>query len=238
VLADPSQSAPEHFGRYRLIERIGRGGMAEVFRAYVEGHEGFRDTLAIKRIRPEKADSADIVDLFRNEARVCALLAHPNVVHTYDAGQIGGTPFIAMEYLRGHDLAAVMRASRLRLAAVPPLVAGQIARQVALGLEHAHGARFADGRAAEIIHRDVTPSNVMLLGSGGVKVLDFGIAKTAGGARAASRARWRTCRPSRCGASSSTRAPTSSRWASCCGRCSPASASSRATTSSRRCATC
>src|SRR5882724_3680098 len=115
--------------------------MAEVFRAYVEGHEGFGDTLALKLIRPEKADSADIVSLFRNEARIAALLSHPNVVETYDAGQIRGTPFIAMEYLRGHDLAAVMRACRLRLAAVPPLVAAHVARQVALGLDHAHGAR-------------------------------------------------------------------------------------------------
>jgi serine/threonine protein kinase len=179
VLADLSEPAPEHFGRYRLIERIGKGGMAEVFRAYVEGHEGYSDMLAIKRIRPEKADSAELVELFQNEARICELLSHPNIVQTRDFGRIGAAHFLAMEYLRGHDLAAVMRALRLRLAAVPPLVAAHVARQVALGLEHAHGARLPDGRPAKIVHRDVTPSNLMLLASGEVKVLDFGIAQAA-----------------------------------------------------------
>ncbi|HVR03734.1 MAG TPA: serine/threonine-protein kinase [Polyangia bacterium] len=180
---EPLTSAPEHYGRYRLVERIGVGGMAEVFKAYVEGREGFGDAFVIKRIRPEKADRAEIIQMFCDEARIAALLSHPNIVETYDFGQIGGAYFMTMEYLRGRDLSAAMRASRLRLAAVPPFVAARIAEQVALGLEHAHRATFADGRPAEIIHRDVTPSNIMLLASGGVKVLDFGIAKVAASAR-------------------------------------------------------
>jgi serine/threonine protein kinase len=182
-MSAPLTLAPEHYGRYRLIERIGKGGMAEVFRAYVEGFEGFRNTFVIKRIRSEKSDSVELIELFCNEARICALLHHANIVEVYDFGQIGGAYFMAMEYLRGRDLAAVMRASRLRLSAVPPLVAAHVARQVALGLDHAHHAKLADGRPAEIVHRDVTPSNIMLLAAGGVKVLDFGIAKTAETAR-------------------------------------------------------
>jgi serine/threonine protein kinase len=182
MASDPF-SAPEHYGRYRLIERIGRGGMAEVFRASVSGLEGFRDNFVIKRIRPEKSDSPEFVEMFCNEARICALLHHPNIVEVYDFGQIGGAYFMAMEYLRGRDLSAVMRALRLRLEAMPPLLAAHVGQQIAAGLEHAHGARLPDGRAAEIVHRDVTPSNIMLLRSGGVKVLDFGIAKAAAAAR-------------------------------------------------------
>jgi serine/threonine-protein kinase len=182
-MASDLDSAPEHYGRYRLIERIGRGGMAEVFRASVDGLEGFRDNFVIKRIRPEKSDSAEFVEMFCNEARICALLHHPNIVEVYDFGQIGGAYFMAMEYLRGRDLSAVMRALRLGFLAVPPLVAAHVAQQIALGLDHAHGARLPDGRAAEIVHRDVTPSNIMLLRTGGVKVLDFGIAKAAAAAR-------------------------------------------------------
>jgi serine/threonine-protein kinase len=187
--ADDSQPnrAPEHFGRFRLIERIGKGGMAEVFRAYVEGREGYGDTFVIKRIRPEKSDSAELVELFCNEARICALLSHPNIVEMYDFGQIGGAYFMAMEYLRGRDLAAVMRACRLRFAAVPPVVAAYVAEQVALGLDHAHGAKLPDGAPAEIVHRDVTPSNIMLLAAGGVKVLDFGIARAAQSGQSAPR---------------------------------------------------
>jgi serine/threonine protein kinase len=123
--------------------------------------------------------------MFCNEARICALLHHPNIVEVYDFGQIGSAYFMAMEYLRGRDLAAVMRALRLRHGAVPPPVAAHVARRIALGLHHAHEATFGDGRAAEIVHRDVTPSNVMLLRTGGVKVLDFGIAKAAENARPA-----------------------------------------------------
>jgi serine/threonine protein kinase len=177
MASDPTRPAPEHYGRYRLIEQIGRGGMAEVYRAYVEGMEGWKDTFVIKRIRPEKSDSPELVQMFCDEARICALLDHPNIVQVYDFGQVGGAYFMAMEYLRGRDLAVVMRALRLRLGAVPPPVAARVAQQAALGLEHAHEARLPDGRPAEIVHRDVTPSNIMLLTGGGVKVLDFGIAK-------------------------------------------------------------
>jgi serine/threonine protein kinase len=176
---DEPASPPEHFGRYRLIQRIGKGGMAEVFRAYIDGCETFQSHFVIKRIRPEKSDSPEFVEMFCNEARICALLQHPNIVEVYDFGQIGGSYFMAMEYLRGRDLAAVMRALRLRLAAVGPAAAARIAHQVALGLDHAHGVRLPGGRPAEIVHRDVTPSNIMILRSGGVKVLDFGIAKAA-----------------------------------------------------------
>jgi serine/threonine protein kinase len=182
MIADPTRLPPEQYGRYRLVDRVGKGGMAEVFRAYVEGFEGGK-IFVIKRIRPEKSDSPELIEMFCNEARICALLHHPNIVEVYEFGQIGGAYFMAMEYLRGRDLAAVMRAVRLARGGVPSVVAAHIARQAALGLHHAHEATLADGRPAEIVHRDVTPSNVMLLREGGVKVLDFGIAKAVETAR-------------------------------------------------------
>jgi eukaryotic-like serine/threonine-protein kinase len=173
----------EHYGRYHLIERIGRGGMAEVFRAVAQGVEGFRRVFVIKRLRPEKLDSADLVRMFCDEARLSALLHHPNVVQVYDFGQIGGTYFLAMEYLRGQDLSAVMKANRAMRAAVSAPIAAHIAQQVATGLHYAHTLTRMDGRALTIVHRDVTPSNIMLQRTGAVKILDFGIAQATNFAR-------------------------------------------------------
>src|SRR5437764_10533571 len=135
----------ERYGRYCLIERIGRGGMAEVFRAVAEGVEGFRRVFVIKRLRPEKSASVELTRMFCDEARLSALLHHPNVVQVYDFGQINGTYFLAMEYLRGKDLAAVMKAVRAVKSAVPPPIAAHIAHQTATGLHYAHTLKRIDG---------------------------------------------------------------------------------------------
>ena len=115
--AGPTPDSPvadrgDRFGRFSLIERIGKGGMAEVFRAVSQGLEGFERMFVIKRIRPDRSDSAKFVQMFCDEARISALLHHPNIVQVYDFGQIDGAYFMAMEYLRGKDLATVMRALR------------------------------------------------------------------------------------------------------------------------------
>jgi eukaryotic-like serine/threonine-protein kinase len=179
LLASLPPGPPERYGRYQLVEQIGRGGMADVFRAVTEGIEGFRRTFVIKRIRAEKSDSAELIRMFCDEARISALLDHPNIVQVYDFGQIDGSYFMAMEYLRGRDLASVMRAVRAARTALTPPLAAFIAREVALGLHHAHTAVLPGGGAGRIVHRDVTPSNIMLLRAGGVKILDFGIASAA-----------------------------------------------------------
>ena len=173
----------ERYGRYCLIERIGRGGMAEVFRAVAEGVEGFRRVFVIKRLRPEKSASVELTRMFVDEARLSALLHHPNVVQVYDFGQINGTYFLAMEYLRGKDLAAVMKALRAVKSAVLPSIAAHIAHQVATGLHYAHTLSRMDGKKLSVVHRDVTPSNIMLQRTGAVKVLDFGIAQATNFAR-------------------------------------------------------
>jgi serine/threonine-protein kinase len=173
----------ERYGRYCLIERIGRGGMAEVFRAVAEGVEGFRRVFVIKRLRPEKSASVELTRMFVDEARLSALLHHPNIVQVYDFGQINGTYFLAMEYLRGKDLAAVMKALRAVKSSVLPPIAAHIAHQVATGLHYAHTLSRMDGRKLSVVHRDVTPSNIMLQRTGAVKVLDFGIAQATNFAR-------------------------------------------------------
>jgi serine/threonine protein kinase len=172
------QPVGERFGRYVLLELIGRGGMAEVYRAVAHGLEGFQRVFVIKRILKEKCAHPEFVEMFVNEARISALLNHPNIVQIYDFGQIDGSYFLAMEHLRGKDLLSVLRQLRVAGTKMSPEVAAYLAQQVALGLDYAHTLTHA-GKNLRIVHRDVSPSNVMLLRAGGVKLLDFGIAKAA-----------------------------------------------------------
>jgi serine/threonine-protein kinase len=173
----------EKFGRYYLLDRIAIGGMAEVYRAATQGVEGFRRTFVVKRILAEKAQSPAFIRMFCDEARISALLHHPNIVQVYDFGHVRGSYFLAMEYLLGKDLSSVMRLLRAAKSSMPPGVATFIAQQVATGLHHAHTLRNGAGTPLAIVHRDVTPSNIMLLYGGTVKVLDFGIAKASTAAR-------------------------------------------------------
>jgi serine/threonine protein kinase len=173
---------PQPFGRYILIERIGAGGMAEIFRAMTVGSEGFRRVLVVKRIRRELCESADFLRMFCDEAKISALLNHPNIVQVFDFGQIEGAYFLAMEHVEGRDLATVMKKLRAADQAITPSLAGYIALQVAQALAYAHTLESADGHQFRIVHRDINPSNVMLVRSGAVKVLDFGIAKASAAA--------------------------------------------------------
>ena len=168
----------KRFGRYRLLEVIGRGGMAEVFRAVSHGPGGFQRQFVLKRIRAEKAESQDFVDMFINEARISAMLEHPNIVQVYEFGEVDGDYFLAMEYLRGRDLLTVMRHLRANGRDLPMGIAAFAVNEVARGLAYAHGLSQG-GKPLDIVHRDVTPSNIMLLKTGGVKLLDFGIARAA-----------------------------------------------------------
>lgn len=175
----------ERFGRYTLLENIGKGGMAEIFRAVASGVQGFQRVFVLKRILQEKCASREFIDMFVSEARISALLNHPNIVQIYDFGQINGSYFLTMEYLRGKDLLSVMRQLRASGKYMPPGLAAFIAHEVASGLHYAHSLKQVGGRTLNIVHRDVSPSNVMLLRAGGVKLLDFGIAKSATEAKTA-----------------------------------------------------
>src|SRR5580704_7066858 len=171
---------PEKFGRYILLDRIGVGGMAEVFRAVMPGVEGFQRTFVVKRILTERAQSPYFVDMFVQEARINALLHHPNIVQVFDFGNVGGTYFLAMEYLRGRDVSEILKRLRNRERPCPVGVAAYIAQEVAAALGYAHTLCGADGTPFNIVHRDVSPSHILCLRAGGVKLLDFGIAKALG----------------------------------------------------------
>jgi serine/threonine protein kinase len=171
---------PERFGRYVLLDRIGMGGMAEVYRAVMPGAQGFRRTFVVKRILGQLSQSESFVEMFVREARICGLLNHPSIVQVYDFGNVDGSYFLAMEYVRGRDLQAVLRRARQSQRPLPVSIAAFVAREVAECLGYAHSLTGDGGKPLNVIHRDVSPSNIMCLSAGGVKLLDFGIAKTLG----------------------------------------------------------
>jgi serine/threonine-protein kinase len=170
---------PEAFGRYRLLEQLGEGGMASVWRAVIDGPEGFARTVVVKRILPVLSKDARFVQMFLAEARLCALLHHPSIVQVNDLGEVGGEYFLAMEYVEGADLASILKHAHEKGKKLPPGLCCYILLALAEGLAYAHALRDAEGRALDIVHRDISPSNIMLTSVGGVKLLDFGIAKAA-----------------------------------------------------------
>lgn len=166
-----------HFGNYVLLDRIGVGGMAEIFLATARGIEGFEKRLVIKRILPMLSHDEQFVRMFVEEAKLCVALRHPNIVQVYDLGEIERQYFIAMEYVDGRDLLKTLGACGQRRVGFPTDVALYIVMEVLKGLNYAHQLRRPDGEPLGIIHRDVSPSNVLLSYDGEVKIGDFGIAK-------------------------------------------------------------
>ena len=168
--------APVAFGKYQLVERLGRGGMAEVWKAKMVGPAGFQRTLVVKRILPHLVEDEHFVQMFMAEARLSARLNHANIVQVYELGDVDGEYYLAMEYVRGRDLVNVMRAQLLKGRPDPGLGA-YVVREVCRALHYAHALTDDNGAQLRLIHRDVSPSNVMLSFDGAVKLLDFGIAK-------------------------------------------------------------
>ncbi|MEO8549992.1 MAG: serine/threonine-protein kinase [Kofleriaceae bacterium] len=163
-------------GRYELLRPIARGGMAEVFLARRRA-AGVEKWLVVKRMRPERAGDARFLELFVREARLSMSLAHQNIVPVFDFGRIDDQVFIAMERVEGKDLGSSLARAALPL---PPLLAAFVAAECCQALDYAHHRRGPDGVELGIVHRDVTPRNVMLSWSGEVKLTDFGIAALAG----------------------------------------------------------
>jgi serine/threonine-protein kinase len=163
--------------RYQIVERIAAGGMAEVFRGESAGVEGFRKRVAIKRVLPQLSANRDFINMFLDEARLCAYLSHSRCVQVFDIGHAGGAHFIVMEYVDGADLQGVQEflAARGRLMSVE--VACVIALGVCEGLSYAHQASDHQGNPLNIVHRDISPHNVLLTKFGEVKLVDFGLAK-------------------------------------------------------------
>ncbi len=159
--------------RYRLVRQIGAGGMAQVVEAIATGASGFERRVAIKWVLPEMADDAAMRRMFLDEARIASHLHHANIVQVIDYGSMDGSEFLVCEYVDGVDMA---RAPRRRGEPVPATVALHVASEIAHALDHAHARRDASGRALGIVHRDVSPGNILVSWDGDVKLSDFGIA--------------------------------------------------------------
>ena len=168
---------PISFGKYTLFERIGRGGMADVFKARVQGPAGFERVCVVKRILPHLSDDDGFRKMFVEEAKMSARLNHPNIVQIFDLDNLGGEYFISMEFVQGRDLAEAMRKVWARLGPPRPDIVAYVGREMCRALGYAHQLVDDDGAHLSMIHRDVSPSNVMLSFEGAVKILDFGIAK-------------------------------------------------------------
>lgn len=164
------------FGKYQLLRKIATGGMAEVYLAVQEGIAGFEKPVAIKQILPHLANDPQFVRMFTEEARIAARLNHPNIVQIFDLGVEDGTHFLAMEYVFGESLARVRDRTAAQKKRMPIDLALFVAQSLSLALHHAHG--FSAGAVAQpVVHRDVSPHNVLVSFDGAVKLADFGVAK-------------------------------------------------------------
>ncbi len=178
----PPKAAPQNvFGRYVLLDRLGEGGMAEVYTAVTYGAEGFRRNFVIKRLRPEMVNNSEVVAAFIDEANLAASLVHTNIVPVFDFGKLGDEYYMAQEYILGRDLGRVNR--RALEAEQKPLPLNQVfyaAHETLKALDYAHGKTGKDGKPMNLVHRDVSPNNILVSARGEVKLFDFGIAKAAG----------------------------------------------------------
>ncbi|HMF41778.1 MAG TPA: protein kinase [Polyangia bacterium] len=169
-------SAPSAFGRYTLLERLAVGGMAEVFRAKITSSHGFEKILVVKRILPHLAADPNFVSMFIDEAKLTAQLTHPKIVQVLDFGEVRGQYFTALEYIDGFDALGLLRVAAQKRVHVPRPLAVFIVSDVLEALDYAHNARDMEGKAMQIVHRDISPSNIFISKRGDVKLGDFGIA--------------------------------------------------------------
>ena len=170
---------PQKFGKYLLLERINVGGMAEVFKAKSFGVEGFEKLVAIKRILPNIAEDEEFITMFIDEAKIAVQLNHANIAQIFDLGRIDDSYFIALEFVHGKDLRTIWERHKRRNLRLPVPMSAYIMTRVCEGLDYAHRKRDAGGREMNIVHRDVSPQNVLISYEGEVKIIDFGIAKAA-----------------------------------------------------------
>jgi eukaryotic-like serine/threonine-protein kinase len=168
--------APVAFGRYTLLERLALGGMAEVFRARINSSHGFEKVLVIKRILPHLAADANFVAMFIDEAKLTAQLTHPKIVQILDFGDVDGQYFTALEYVEGFDALGLLRTAAQKRVQLPRNLAIFIVNEILEALDYAHNARDMEGKPMQIVHRDISPSNIFIAKRGDVKLGDFGIA--------------------------------------------------------------
>ncbi len=164
-------------GKYTLVRKLATGGMAEVFLARADGPMGFQKKLVVKRILPHFGEDQNFINMFLSEARLAAELNHPNVVQIFDFGQADGQYYIAMEFIDGPNLRSLNKAARETVGAISLPLCAKIIALAAEGLGYAHDLKDGSGQVMNLVHRDISPDNVLVSRNGGVKVVDFGIAK-------------------------------------------------------------
>ncbi|MGE0870538.1 MAG: serine/threonine-protein kinase [Kofleriaceae bacterium] len=169
--------AERQFGPYRLVRQIAVGGMAEIHLAKTKGIAGFEKYVALKMIHPNFAEDEQFIQMLVDEAKIAVQLSHGNIAQTFDLGRVGDTYYITMEYVDGADLYKILRRASERDIEMPLDVCAFVAKEVASALDHAHRKRDHTGRLLGIVHRDVSPQNVLVSYAGEVKLVDFGIAK-------------------------------------------------------------
>jgi eukaryotic-like serine/threonine-protein kinase len=166
------------FGKYRMVQQLASGGMAHLFLATIDGPEGFSKACVIKRILPEYANLEPFARMFTDEAKVAALLTHPNIVQVFDFGRIDNQYYLAMEWIQGQSLDRIMRHAAASHIPLGPRVTVEVGIAVASALAYAHTKTLSDGTPLKLVHRDITPGNVLVSRDGIVKLADFGIVKS------------------------------------------------------------
>ena len=167
----------EAVGDYTILAHLRTGGMASLYLARRQGAAGFTRLVAIKAIRAVHADDPERVGMFIDEARISSRIDHPNVVHVEDLGQVAGTYYLVMEYVHGCSVGQLLKVLSRQSKRLSPLLAVAIAARVAEGLHAAHETTNDEGELLGVVHRDVSPQNVLLSHRGHVKLIDFGVAK-------------------------------------------------------------
>ena len=175
----PAPSTGDTFGQYMIEEHIATGGMADVYKARMIGMEGFQKTVAIKRIISSLTDSDEFVRMFIDEAKLAAQLSHNNIIQIFDLGKVDRSHYIAMEFIEGRDLRSILEECNERDVIMPISLALYITTLLASALDYAHRKRDFENRDLGLVHRDVSPQNVLISFAGDVKLCDFGIAKAA-----------------------------------------------------------
>ncbi|WP_437510035.1 serine/threonine protein kinase [Sorangium sp. So ce1099] len=173
------EALPRQFGKYTLMRRLAAGGMAELFLALHRPFAGFEKLVVIKRILPAMNSDKGFIEMLLHEARIAATLSHPNIVQIFDVGQVDGKFFIAMEHVHGEDIRSIVRAMKKKNIAELPLEHTlSIVTGMCAGLAYAHEKRDLDGALLQIVHRDISPQNIVVTFTGDVKIVDFGVAKS------------------------------------------------------------
>ncbi|MBI3541471.1 MAG: serine/threonine protein kinase [Deltaproteobacteria bacterium] len=169
----------EKFGRYRLLRQLATGGMAEIYLAKLLGAEGFEKDIAIKKILPQWSSDRNFIEMLIDEAKIAVQLNHPNVIQVYEFAREDRAYYIAMEYVHGVDLRRVMQKAASLKKRVPIDIALTIMAEVLEGLAYSHSKKDSQGNPLQIVHRDISPQNILVSYEGSVKITDFGIAKAA-----------------------------------------------------------